>query len=75
VSDVAELSAPLLLSTNVFDSAVEAIEAVQAADVLGLGVKLSNRLVPDLDADDDSLVEEWLVEIFSSAPETTDADA
>ena len=47
-----------LLSTHYFDSAAEATEAVRAADLLGLGVALSNRIVPDTDSDDDSFVEE-----------------
>ncbi|QUQ68939.1 hypothetical protein [Kutzneria sp. CA-103260] len=58
-----------LLSTHFFDSAAEATEAVRAADLLGLGVALSNRLVPDTDSDDGSFVEEWVVDIFASVPE------
>ncbi|MFI9387584.1 hypothetical protein [Kutzneria sp. NPDC052558] len=59
-----------LLSTHFFDSAAEATEAVRAADLLGLGVALSNRLVPDTDSDDDgSFVEEWVVDVFASVPE------
>ncbi|CCH28330.1 hypothetical protein ABZ816_28490 [Actinosynnema sp. NPDC047251] len=61
-----------VLSTNIFDSAAEAIEAIAAADVLGLGIKVSNRLVPDEDSDD-TLVEEWIVELFTSVP-TVDED-
>src|SRR4051794_35125756 len=53
-----------LLSTHYFDSAAEATEAVRAADLLGLGVALSNRLVPDTDSDDDSFVEEWVVDVL-----------
>ncbi|MEU5690172.1 hypothetical protein [Actinosynnema sp. NPDC020468] len=56
-----------VLSTTIFDSASEAIEAIAAADVLGLGVKVSNRLVPDEESDD-TLVEEWVVELFTSVP-------
>lgn len=60
-----------LLSTHYFDSAAEATEAVRAADLLGLGVALSNRLVPDTDtdSDDDSFIEEWVVDVFASVPE------
>ena len=65
--DVAEFTAPQLLTTHVVDSAAEALEAVQAADVLDLGVRVYNRLVPDTD-DTESLVEEWVVEIYTSAP-------
>ena len=71
--EVAEYTATQLLTTNIVDSAQEAIEAVQAADVLGLGVKLYNRLVPDAD-DSDTLEEEWVVEVFTSAP-AVDPDA
>ncbi|GGP45487.1 hypothetical protein [Saccharothrix coeruleofusca] len=56
-----------VLSTNIFDSAAEAIEAISAADVLGLGVRVSNRLVPDEESDD-TFVEEWVVEILTSVP-------
>jgi len=65
--DVAEFHAPQLLTTNIYDSAAEAVEAVHAADVLDLGVKVYNRLVPDTDSDD-TLVEEWVVEVLTSAP-------
>ncbi len=61
-----------LLSTHFFDSAAEATEAVRAADLLGLGVALSNRLVPDTDSDSDddgSFIEEWVVDVFASVPE------
>jgi hypothetical protein len=64
--DVAEFPAPQLLTTNIVDTAADAVEAVHAADVLGFGVRLYNRLVPDIE--DDSLVEEWVVEVFTSAP-------
>ena len=56
-----------VLSTNIFDSAAEAIEAINAADVLGLGVRVSNRLVQDEESDD-TLVEEWIVELLTSVP-------
>ncbi|MFI9006854.1 hypothetical protein ACIGNX_06455 [Actinosynnema sp. NPDC053489] len=56
-----------VLSTNIFDSAAEAIEAIGAADVLGLGVRVSNRLVADEESDD-TLVEEWIVELLTSVP-------
>ncbi|RKT52760.1 hypothetical protein C8E97_1287 [Saccharothrix australiensis] len=65
VSD--DVNTAQVLSTNIFDSAAEAIEAIAAADVLGLGVKVSNRLVPDEESDD-TLVEEWVVEILTSVP-------
>lgn len=65
-----------LLSTHYFDSAAEATEAVRAADLLGLGVALSNRLVPDTDSEDGSFVEEWVVDVFASIPEAeTDSEA
>ncbi|GHH61080.1 hypothetical protein [Lentzea cavernae] len=71
--DVAEFTAPQLLTTHIVDSAAEALEAVQAADVLDLGVRVYNRLVPDTD-DADTLVEEWVVEVYTSAP-AVDPDA
>ena len=65
--DVAEFTAPQLLTTQIVDSAAEAIEAVQAADVLDLGVRVYNRLVPDSE-DGESLDEEWVIEVYSNAP-------
>ncbi|GAA1311561.1 hypothetical protein [Saccharothrix xinjiangensis] len=55
-----------VLSTNIFDSATEAIEAIAAVDVLGLGVRVANRLVTEEESDE--LVEEWVVEVLSSVP-------
>ncbi|MFC6093787.1 hypothetical protein Q5530_34000 [Saccharothrix sp. BKS2] len=55
-----------VLSTSIFDSAAEAIEAIAAADVLGLGVRVANRLVAEDESDE--LVEEWVVEILTSVP-------
>jgi hypothetical protein len=65
--DVAEFTAPQLLTTHIVDSAAEALEAVQAADVLDLGVRVYNRLVPDSE-DADTLEEEWVIEVYTSAP-------
>ena len=65
--DVAEFTAPQLLTTHIVDSAAEALEAVQAADVLDLGVRVYNRLVPDSE-DAEALEEEWVVEVYTSAP-------
>ncbi len=65
--DVAEFTAPQLLTTQIVDSAAEAIEAVQAADVLDLGVRVYNRLVPDSE-DGETLDEEWVIEVYSNAP-------
>ncbi|MFD7657318.1 hypothetical protein ACFV4N_25360 [Actinosynnema sp. NPDC059797] len=59
-------NAPQVLSTNIFDSAAEAIEAIAAADVLGLGVRVANRLVTEEESDE--LVEEWVVEVLTSVP-------
>jgi hypothetical protein len=65
--DVAEFTAPQLLTTHIVESAAEALEAVQAADVLDLGVRVYNRLVPDTE-DAEALEEEWVIEIYTSAP-------
>jgi hypothetical protein len=65
--EVAEFTAPQLLTTQIVDSAAEAIEAVQAADVLDLGVRVYNRLVPDSE-DGETLDEEWVIEVYSNAP-------
>lgn len=65
--EVAEFTAPQLLTTHIVDSAAEALEALQAADVLDLGVRVYNRLVPDSE-DAEALEEEWVVEVYTSAP-------
>lgn len=65
--EVAEFTAPQLLTTHIVDSVAEALEAVQAADVLDLGVRVYNRLVPDAD-DAEALEEEWVIEVYTSAP-------
>ncbi|KJK42973.1 hypothetical protein UK23_34920 [Lentzea aerocolonigenes] len=65
--EVAEFTAPQLLTTHIVDSAAEALEAVQAADVLDLGVRVYNRLVPDSE-DAEALEEEWVIEVYTSAP-------
>lgn len=65
--EVAEFTAPQLLTTHIVDSVVEALEAVQAADVLDLGVRVYNRLVPDSE-DAEALEEEWVIEVYTSAP-------
>ncbi|MFI6098285.1 hypothetical protein ACIA8G_22230 [Lentzea sp. NPDC051213] len=65
--DVAEFTAPQLLTTHIVDSVTEALEAVQAADVLDLGVRVYNRLVPDSE-DAEALEEEWVIEVYTSAP-------
>ena len=71
--EVAEFTAPQLLTTHIVDSAAEALEAVQAADVLDLGVRVYNRLVPDSE-DAEALEEEWVIEVYTSAP-AVDPDA
>lgn len=65
--EVAEFTAPQLLTTHIVDSVTEALEAVQAADVLDLGVRVYNRLVPDSE-DAEALEEEWVIEVYTSAP-------
>ncbi|GGM54395.1 hypothetical protein GCM10012275_26890 [Longimycelium tulufanense] len=63
----AEDDAPKLIVTHVFPNGEEAAEAVEAADRLNLGVKLYNQVVPDEDGE--GYIEEWVVELFDSAPE------
>jgi hypothetical protein len=44
----------------------DAIEAIEAAAILGLGVALRNQTIPE---EDDISSEQWVVELFSAAPE------
>ncbi|ATE52640.1 MULTISPECIES: hypothetical protein [Actinosynnema] len=62
-----------VLSTNIYDSAAEAIEAIAAADVLGLGVRVSNRLVLEEEGEEDTLVEEWVVDLLATVPTADEA--
>ncbi|MFB9433791.1 hypothetical protein [Streptoalloteichus tenebrarius] len=62
-----EDDAPKLIVTHVFPTGEEAAEAVAAADRLNLGVRLYNQIVPDEDGE--GYIEEWVVELFDSAPE------
>ncbi|WP_405491154.1 hypothetical protein [Nocardia sp. NBC_00511] len=45
----------------------EALEMVKAAQLLGLGVRLSNRIRPD-EEDAESATEEWILDILETPP-------
>lgn len=45
----------------------EALEMVKAAQLLGLGVRLTNRIRPDED-DAETATEEWLLDILETPP-------
>ncbi len=60
---------PRLISTHLC-APEEAIEMVRAAQTLGLGVRLQNRLRIDTDEDGEEIaVEEWILELLDSPPE------
>ncbi|WP_460725404.1 hypothetical protein [Nocardia heshunensis] len=57
---------PRLIATH-YTGPEEAIEMVKAAQLLGLGVRLSNRIRPD-EEDAESATEEWMLDIFETPP-------
>ncbi|APB00768.1 hypothetical protein [Nocardia seriolae] len=57
---------PRLIATH-YCGPDEALEMVKAAQLLGLGVRLSNRIRPD-EEDAESATEEWLLDIFETPP-------
>jgi hypothetical protein len=61
---------PRLIATH-YASPEEAIEMVRAAQTLGLGVRLSNRLRIEEPGDDgeETAVEEWILDLLDSPPE------
>ncbi|MCU1647985.1 MULTISPECIES: hypothetical protein [unclassified Nocardia] len=57
---------PRLIATH-YTGPEEALEMVKAAQLLGLGVRLSNRIRPDED-DAESATEEWVLDILENPP-------
>ncbi|NNH74185.1 hypothetical protein HLB23_30780 [Nocardia uniformis] len=57
---------PRLIATHLCGPE-EALEMVKAAQLLGLGVRLTNRIRPDED-DAESATEEWLLDILETPP-------
>ncbi|WP_306361161.1 hypothetical protein [Nocardia sp. CC227C] len=57
---------PRLIATH-YCGPDEAIDMVKAAQLLGLGVRLSNRIRPDED-DAESATEEWMLDILETPP-------
>ncbi|WP_067665274.1 hypothetical protein [Nocardia miyunensis] len=61
---------PRLIATH-YATPDEAIEMVRAAQLLGLGVRLHNRLrIEEADEDgEESASEEWILDLLESPPE------
>ncbi|MGV9662423.1 hypothetical protein ACWDUL_15360 [Nocardia niigatensis] len=57
---------PRLIATH-YCGPDEAIDMVKAAQLLGLGVRLTNRIRPDED-DAESATEEWILDILETPP-------
>lgn len=57
---------PRLIATHLCGPE-EALEMVKAAQLLGLGVRLTNRIRPDED-DAESATEEWILDILETPP-------
>ncbi|MFI6867407.1 hypothetical protein [Nocardia sp. NPDC050406] len=61
---------PRLIATHLCGPE-EALEMVKAAQLLGLGVRLNNRIRPDED-DAESATEEWILDILETPPVVED---
>lgn len=61
---------PRLIATHLCGPE-EALEMVKAAQLLGLGVRLANRIRPDED-DAESATEEWILDILETPPVVED---
>ncbi|MGW5223843.1 hypothetical protein ACWEP5_02640 [Nocardia niigatensis] len=57
---------PRLIATH-YCGPDEAVDMVKAAQLLGLGVRLTNRIRPDED-DAESATEEWILDILETPP-------
>lgn len=57
---------PRLIATH-YCGPEEALEMVKAAQALGLGVRLTNRIRPDED-DAESATEEWILDLLETPP-------
>lgn len=68
--DTEELEeSPRLIATH-YVLPDEAIEMVRAAQLLGLGVRLHNRVRNETDEDgEEATVEEWILDLLESPPE------
>jgi hypothetical protein len=62
---------PRLIATH-YCSPDEAIEMVRAAQLLGLGVRLQNRLRVEEPGEDgeETATEEWILDLLETPPET-----
>ncbi|MEV6771615.1 hypothetical protein AB0N05_23625 [Nocardia sp. NPDC051030] len=57
---------PRLIATHLCGPE-EALDMVKAAQLLGLGVRLSNRIRPD-EEDAETATEEWILDILETPP-------
>ncbi|MTE13162.1 hypothetical protein [Nocardia aurantiaca] len=57
---------PRLIATH-YCGPDEAIDMVKAAQLLGLGVRLTNRIRPD-EEDAETATEEWILDILETPP-------
>jgi|GEM_PF-4245118 hypothetical protein len=64
--------APRLIATH-YVSPEEAIEMVRAAQLLGLGVRLNNRIRIEEEDGEETASEEWVLDLLESPP-ITDED-
>ena len=66
MEDAVQATEPL--AVHYFSDAEEAAEAVTAAGILDLGVRLTNTRSEETDEDETVLVTEWKLELFSTVP-------
>ncbi|MGH3436536.1 MAG: hypothetical protein ACRDRN_08710 [Sciscionella sp.] len=63
------------LAVHYYNDAEDAAQALLAASVLDLGVRLTNSQFDEQDSDGDTLlIEEWKLELFTTVPERAEED-
>ncbi|MCK2245398.1 MULTISPECIES: hypothetical protein [unclassified Crossiella] len=71
-----EPDVPTRIVSHFYDNLADAVESLEAAERLGLGVTVRNRVVLQ-GANDDSgevLLEEWVVDVYDAPPLEEDED-
>ncbi|MBP2473855.1 hypothetical protein JOF53_002727 [Crossiella equi] len=65
-----EFDVPTRIVSHFYDNLADAVESLEAAERLGLGVTVRNRVVVQGSAEDgdEVLLEEWVVDVYDAPP-------
>lgn len=65
-----EPDVPTRIVSHFYDNLADAVESLEAAERLGLGVTVRNRVVlqPAPDGAGEVLLEEWVVDVYDAPP-------